>query len=106
MENNKLIAKFMGLRYVSDPISPTGYGWTNGKTPVSIDLKYNSSWDWLMPVVEKIEDAATDTYVEISESSTEIWGYPFRINIYKESKIESVYDAVVEFIKWYNKNNP
>ena len=42
MNNNKLIAEFMGYVYEDD-------------TP-SVELPpYHMSWDWLMPVVEKIE---------------------------------------------------
>lgn len=41
MENNKLIAEFMGA--VGSPMYKPN------------EMKYHSSWDWLMPVIEKIE---------------------------------------------------
>ena len=48
LEGNKLIAEFMGLEIITDGIS-----WfdTNYKSLGN----YDSSWDWLMPAVEKIE---------------------------------------------------
>lgn len=60
LESNKLIAEFMGTyngcdHYGSDKIFVND-------TPVKVEptkiksFKYHSSWDWLMPVVEKIEN--------------------------------------------------
>ena len=81
MNNNKLIAEFMGL-VVSDSDNYTSELHTN----VDADLKYHTSWDWLMPVVHKIKDSSGQGIFMM-----EI-GLP----------IEHVYNAVVEFIKEYN----
>jgi hypothetical protein len=55
-EGNISIAKFMGGRYITVH-SCIATGPANSKdtvyTPID-DLKYHSSWDWLMPVIEKI----------------------------------------------------
>jgi hypothetical protein len=81
-------------------------------------IKYDTSWDWLMPVVEKIQEP------EISADAKRILREPAEVTIfYKncqieysdddneysppngvkgETKIEAVYKAVVDFIKWYN----
>lgn len=48
------------------------------------ELKYHTSWDWLMPVALFI---AKNHSVDC---------------IAKRYSIEEVYKAVVEFIKWYN----
>lgn len=70
LEGNKLIAEFIGLyeehRYIniesgnfckresdSTYLEPTTVR-TNGKNQY-VSLKYHFSWDWLIPVVEKIE---------------------------------------------------
>lgn len=116
MTDNEVIAVFMGF-------TPYGNGiWWN--VPKGEDLKYkafklhrdklsySTSWDWLMPVVEKIE-AMERTLVNIYGDATviavdaidgvEIYGKTNHGN--KDNKIGHAYRAVVEFIKWYNENN-
>ena len=75
------------------------------------DLKYHTSWSRLMPVVEKIEDLGYYTeinkkinggnYVHISDNSL---NKDIAQSYGLSSKINAVWLAVVEFIKWYNKN--
>ena len=88
-KNNKLIAEFMGdSLYMLFPGS----------------FKYHKSWDWLMPVVDKIDKLVPNgrTFIEYTE---DLWW----VNLDKAwaesrvSKIDATYKAVVEFIKWYNK---
>ena len=77
-------------------------------------LEYHTSWDWLMPVVEKIEDIREETRPECSRFNVCIeQSFVFIIETYtseefkmqdSNTKIEATYNAVVEFIKWYNKN--
>ena len=53
MNNNKLIAEFMGMTY-GDPNDNSVM--TQGSEVIPIEsMEYHTSWDWLMPVVEKIE---------------------------------------------------
>jgi hypothetical protein len=64
----------------------------------------------LMPVVEKIEGMGCIVEIWLSGgkgcritkvmSKTKSWTVPIESN----STIETVYKAVVEFIKWYNEN--
>lgn len=76
-------------------------------------LNYYKDWNLLMPVVEKIEslEVAVNNYVLVTIGSSSCCWIEDRngnvLDIYKEnySKIICVYLAVVEFIKWYNKNN-
>jgi hypothetical protein len=84
------------------------------------ELKYHSSWDWIMPVVEKIERLCTKerpidvriqggmvgVYVFIPNSTPTEYEYIYQENGYSEndSKIESVWLAMIAFIKWYNQN--
>lgn len=65
--------------------------------------KYSTSWDWLMPVVAKIEDLGYDVeigsqYVRIDGGLDDGSGID---SWYSGSKIESVFTAFVEFAKWY-----
>ena len=73
------------------------------------DLKFHSSWDWLMPVVEKIEslglqseigrkDCRVYKYLDIMSAETEDIVSIFS----KVSKIEAVWLAVIKLILWYN----
>ena len=104
MRDNKLIAEFMGL-VVSDRDNYTSELHTN----VDVDLKYNTSWDWLMPVVEKIEYIESITHgnqfqVMICEEEVGIYDKHTQTQIVciptdGESKLTNTYKAVVEFIK-------
>jgi hypothetical protein len=87
MENNKLIAEFMGL-VVSDSDNYTSELHTN----VDVDLEYHTSWDWLMPVVQECLTKGEDEHE---------WDAIY--NAVGTIDIEDVYQAVVEFIKEYNK---
>ena len=118
-KTDKLIAEFMSENFHED-------SWSHG------DIEYKTSWDWLMPVVEKIESLDLSEYgyqwkgidgeVEYNNGSicVEIeqgrcWIYmnlsldpPHTLNektsyIKFPSKIEAVYAAIVEFIEYYNK---
>jgi len=150
MEENKLIAEFMGLRkgfttvkyyhpvtrarvisndtkeecfliheddvtiYTDRP----GFEWQDiddeNYLVTKVDgLKYDSDWNWLMAVVEKIESVEDGKYdVNILKNGTQIVDYSsggieICNNVGKigyDEKIEHTYQAVVDFIKWYNKN--
>ena len=109
VSENKLIAEFMGMTY-GDPndnsvmIQMTPYG--NEVVPIE-SMEYHTSWDWLMPVVERIE--SDDRYdVHILQYGTRITDNQKEIvnnvaNISFDKKIEHTYQAVVEFINQYNK---
>ncbi len=84
-KDNKLIAEFMG----------------NGKEyEIDINTKtlksYHTSWDWLMPVVQKIGDEYLntpfdETYSHLTEQYENIW------------TLKDTYNAVVEFVKEQNE---
>ena len=77
MIDNQIIAEFMGAtigdRYVSFPdVKIKDVGIVSNNRSVE-DLHYHTSWDWLMPVVEKIkilvmEDDSDELY------NSEEWG--------------------------------
>ena len=79
------------------------------------DFEYHSSWDWLIPVVEKIKSidiTPPPNYrgyrIEIVvQGYVKIEGFPMP-TIFKNVSIEgslinSVYNAVIAFITWYNQ---
>lgn len=92
--DNKLIAEFMGWT-PCDPNDSTMYiNPTNGALHSShSDMRFHTSWDWLMPVVQKCFDTQQPEegqHYFINESLLTM-------------KIEVVYDRVVEFIKEVNE---
>ena len=137
LEGNRLIAEFMGLRkimlwggvdflydiekesYVTYvKVGSSGINATINTRVVKArpnELLFHSSWDWLMPVVEKIECKWVDggqAIVQIRAYQVQIFlevGYRnilFATNQgydgKRGNKIDNTYKAVIEFIKWYN----
>lgn len=71
-------------------------------------FNFHESWDWLMPVVEKIEAETHVHNFHIVRDTAEIiftsrsMEYPY-IEVGGKTKIEGVYRAVMKYIEWYNK---
>ena len=91
MIENELIAEFMGIE--SDNAKMRGELY---ECPVTAEyvshLEYQTSWDWLIPVVSKCFKTGDDTH-----QWDDIKDAMFTDNI------DIVYNQVVEFIKEYNK---
>ena len=103
-ENNKLIAEFMG--YPKHKIDFVGkrLNFENSKHNT-----YHKDWNWLMQVVEKIESILPDDSIITIEYKNCFIPVlddeePFTIEGGGKTKIEAVYNACLEFIKWYNEN--
>lgn len=119
MEGNKLIAEFMKMELETIYHEEgTDYNWTN--SPKSLNWysqscpPFDCCWDWLMPVVEKIESLSyPEGYtVSINMNTCVVKKENFETNFVAErlvstisyNKIESVFEAVIQFITWYNTN--
>lgn len=108
-ENNKLIAEFMGKEVITEK-DFLAYNYEELKDNMYIDttLKYHSSFDWLMEVVEKVENLHEANNVLIGTNLTYIQIHNKATNEQEtfkgvgQTKIEAVYNAVVAFIEWYN----
>lgn len=102
-ESNKLIAEFMGIHEIMhDEYSEYDFADNTLDVVHQDELKYHLSWNWLMPVIEKIkilvmEDDSDELY------NSEEWDNITHTLV--QIEIKSVYQAVVEFIKEYNQNN-
>lgn len=118
-EKNKIIAEFM---IKQEPTQNFCVG-SIGRDVIGIftgiqteyfkveELKFHSDWNWLMEVVEKIEslgykvnifgntdlNKTCDHYTSIYIPNEKTFG------VRKLSKIESVFNACVEFIEWHNQ---
>ena len=133
LKGNKLIAEFMGAEILSPKTQFTYYdfgekwydlnGYIFQQKIHDNSLRYHLSWDWLMPVVEKIATIPTNypdgiykymvnvelnpiTGVEIKDMYKINFNSEkgFEILIHENDFITNVWLAVVEFIKWYNLN--
>tara|TARA_R100000541_G_scaffold18500_1_gene28296 strand:- start:2410 stop:2796 length:387 start_codon:yes stop_codon:yes gene_type:complete len=90
MEDNKLIAEFMGCTYPHNEITDaTLYNVSHGTFELS-ELRYDVSWDWLMPVVHKCYQEHTCSQERMNSNDA------YEI---KTCDITRVYKAVVKFIK-------
>jgi hypothetical protein len=116
---DKLIADFMGEKFHED-------SWSHG------DVEYLKSWDWIMPVVEKIESLDLSEWmykwegidgeieynfegISVEIENKRCWIYinlsldPYwtinekTFKVKYETKLEAAYESVVEFIEWYNE---
>ena len=121
LEGNKLIALFMEAWFNPDclfnDIKGTWFIDGIGKRCADGCLKFHTSWDWIMPVVEKIEKLGNGNRYElvnfqivrnfscVSVANVGENLYGLDKNIICLTKIESVYYSVIEFIKWYNQQN-
>lgn len=96
-EKNILIAQFMGFdfsRFENDGIMEPQEEifFTDSKTFSVYELKFNTDWNWLMEVVEKIMHTgiAGGQIADIKDGLI-------------TANIEAVYNACVSFIEWYNE---
>ena len=104
-EGNALIIEFMGgthrvsERYGDVFRIPDKAGEYGEKAQ---PIHYHTSWDWLMPVVEKIRKHGCDFTIAGRYSSVQKGGmYPIII-MDKQDSLQNTYKAVIEFIKWYH----
>jgi hypothetical protein len=137
MNDNELIARFMGWKILAkgwyswgevktDDTFDTGHSWDDPNLPAiygdrtdyPVDcMKFHTSWDWLMPVVEKIDfhvEMPNGDYFQtsIGKHKTSIFrkdrrSIPYlqeEISSGGEGRLKDTYETVIQFIKWYNEN--
>lgn len=124
VEGNKLIMEFhdwkLETRHTFDPDHNGGKndyqvyvkeGRSVRPEDIEFDIVYHLSWDALMPVVEKIESLGGA--IQIDEGNIFLH-FPmetqknlvrFNYKEVKTTKIMSVFQACVQFIKWYNSQS-
>ena len=134
-QGNELIAKFMGYqiddtkqffpythfykmttdKYTYDQLDINSVrSYTEGFVfgyEYSIEKRYDNSWDWIMPVVEKIESlndfnnsvVIGKYWVVITVPVNKSPNKYFENKRYND-KLYNTWKACIEFIKWYNEN--
>ena len=113
-------------KYSSDNFYQNVIFFSTRSMTVPVTIKYNerfqayhSSWDWLMEVVEKIrfiddnQEFFFNNYYRIDFkfdflNGVELWIDKERLFLQtafgENQLVEAIYNAVIEFIKWYNTN--
>lgn len=132
-EYNKMCAEFLGKDKKGDDVTWTFPEYLNGKlwvdehffdgtdeycgrrqTSIS-ELKFDSDWNWIMEVVEKINDRENGISVSIHPNSCLITNYGTRgkwnlntsANLVRvidaKNRKEAVIQAIWEFLMWFNE---
>ena len=121
LEGNRLIGLFLGMEHVNDAplIYPGGYYVSEDTNELDLprfveQWEFHTSWDWLMPVLKKINFEYNITIANIADENIQYCEIISNIHddllqitwvesrIDKAELIEVVYAAVINFIKWYN----
>lgn len=97
-EGNKIIAEFMNEQ------DGVFVGLDEKFNDRFESIPYHASWNWLMPVVEKIEGIknSDDYEVDIFSNCCDIGG---KFEATGKTKIEATWRACIQFIQWYNNQN-
>jgi hypothetical protein len=108
--NNKLIVEFLNWKVIPTHSKELRYENLEGNHYYLHKLKFHNSYDWLMLVVEKINKelylidilyTLNNTKVLIKlNSNNEIIAESYTENF---NSLNAIFNAVIEFIKWYNK---
>lgn len=108
MSDNELIAEFMGAIINKQEYGGSGAmnrNWSishpitkNRMILYGVEMLYDSSWDWLMPVVEKINEL---------DDNGQLLGIDYDVLKSMQDWIVSVninnaYGDLISIIKWYN----
>lgn len=113
-EKNGMIANFMGVKFKDDNeyINELKEMRSNGiffeQEYMASELKYHSSWDWLMPVVEEIESLGFNVEKNFQPIDKDFQclitkGNDILFQEFNEYSITAMHYVVVEFIEFYNK---
>lgn len=108
LNGNRLIAEFMGRSFSMSHISDYKNAPDNALPP----MKYHKDWNWLIPVYKKIAAVSRpikEKEGEIFKGSGVTWTSECGeltwavYNSCRNFEIEKVFPAIVDWIKWYNK---
>lgn len=77
----------------------------NGRTLFHYQLKYHTSWDWLMPVIKRIREQHTDLLLTLKNGVGEYIKAAGAMNSGLIScDIDKAHAGVNNFIQWYHQN--
>lgn len=99
-ENNKLIAEFMGCKPIFKDKKEYQMVTHENMCYSTNELQYHKDWNWLMQVVQKINDQ--NNVVQIHENHVIVVNNTkaeVLVDVASGSMLEATYDAVVQYIK-------
>ncbi len=98
LEGNKLIARFEGRKWLKKYTIDDYGGDTGNAYP---EMKYNLSWDWLLPAISKLYAIAKRRWCDFGT----IFGYfnGIKDEVFKNN-IKAAFNHFVEAIRWYNQH--
>lgn len=109
-EINEMFAQFLGWFVAECYVTPTDKDIkclnldTEFKEIPPYTMKFHCDWNWLMLVVDKIENVHNKTVlIERQKCHIHSGGTHHGVSTKVQSKIEAVYNACAEFVQWYNK---
>lgn len=108
MTDNELIAVFMGATK-HDCRYPDCYNIPDEPVQWQVPaMKYHKSWDWLMPVIDKIDSMMPEIKMPrdleaLKNGTHEADNYMDILSLPMATKIDEVYKETIKFIKWYNE---
>lgn len=118
---NRLISEFMGGKFWENPSNNHCFKVAPKKMPIELpdilsegDLKYHSSWEWLMPVIENIGKNFNVRITWCADGGTKGFDVTYidRPDIYDDisiadyggfGAITNTWKCAVKFIEWHNK---
>jgi len=103
LENNLLIAEFMN-NWTDTGQEPAYYVYKHKGCSIH-ELEFHNSYDWIMPVIEKIENTVING-IQLSTNIEDQACFILGTSIFAEAetKLEAIWLTVIKFIKWYNNN--
>ena len=110
---NKLIAKFMGGIF---KISEEGFKYCElpneiidaikhpllGSSWTGMNFMFHKSWDWLIPIVERIESIGVKVTIIGNSCNIKTFISGYDLMIIGENKLHATYQGILAFIKWQN----
>lgn len=102
-EGNKIIAKYMDVPRTRTQFADGTYGYMMPSNLHEDELKYHKSWDWLIPVFEKIHNEHKMKIPDSPETVTNSYTRILREWRVLSFNKQSLWEAIVEFIVELNK---
>lgn len=113
-DKNKIIALFMGCKFMGNAtVTVPGL-----HTMSEDDLRYHSDWNWLHQVISEIEDffytingeeiefrvvQYEDEVLIVAKYQLKRWENIVEVLSSGDGKLKNTYEAVYQFIVWYNQ---